>query len=94
MKNQSSKKQSSRPARANGRRDIGKTGMQHRNKDKLGSNSGPMGKEDKRKDKFGSVHNQDPQGLPSAETGQVREEMTEVRLEHKEHKRHRLGSRG
>ena len=34
-----------------------------------GSNSGPMGVEDQRKDKYGSVHNQDaPQGLLSDET--------------------------
>ena len=73
------------------RREGGRFGMQRRNKDRLGSNSGPMGPEDRRKDKYGSYHNQDPQGLPSRETQLVREELTMERQ--KRRHRRRLGSR-
>jgi hypothetical protein len=80
-----------RPMRDNSRREGGRFGMQRRNKDRLGSNSGPMGPEDRRKDKYGSIHNQDPQGLPSRDTQMVREELTQARA--KRRHRRRLGSR-
>ena len=84
---------SSRPAYASSSRENGKTGTQQHNRDKLGSKSGPMGKEDQRKDKYGSRHNQDAQGLQSEETAEVRNEMgaARSRLSHK--KRSRTGSR-
>jgi len=72
-------------------RGNGKIGMQQHNKDRIGSNSGPMGTEDQRKDKYGSVHNQDALGLRSGETGEVRKTMTAARK--KLQKRSRLGSR-
>jgi hypothetical protein len=80
-----------RPAHDSSRREYGRCGTQQRNKDRLGSNSGPMGPEDQRKDKYGSVHNQDSQGLLSPETRQVRQEMNLLR--EKRRHRHRLGSR-
>jgi hypothetical protein len=73
------------------RREAGRCGTQQRNKDHLGPNSGPMGPEDHRKDKYGSLHNQDPQGLRSPETQQVREELSQIR--ERGRRRHRLGSR-
>ncbi len=71
----------------------GKIGTQQRNKDRLGSTSGPMGPEDQRKDKFGSVHNRDALGLLSAGTQQKREELSRVRRTLKGRRRHRCGSR-
>jgi hypothetical protein len=72
-------------------REMGKVGTMQHNKDRIGSNSGPMGVEDQRKDKYGSVHNQDRQGLLSGETGEVRKEMKAARQ--KLQKRRRRGSR-
>jgi hypothetical protein len=74
------------------RREMGKVGMQQRNKDRLGANSGPMGVEDERKDKFGSTHNQDALGLRSEETQDVRNILKAVRKEFRRRK-HRRGSR-
>lgn len=79
------------PQRNNSRREWGKIGTQQHNKDRLGSHSGSMGIEDRRKDKFGSVHNQDPQGLLSADTQIIREELSRSRQLHR--RRTRLGSR-
>lgn len=71
---------------------IGKVGMLQHNKDRLGSRSGPMRMDDLRKDKFGSRHNQDPNGLQSDETNAVRASLVAVR--EKNRRRHRrLGSR-
>jgi hypothetical protein len=80
-----------RPMHDSNRREGGRFGTQQRNKDRLGSNSGPMGPEDRRKDKHGSIHNQDPLGLLSPETQRVREELSQFR--EKRRRRHRLGSR-
>ena len=81
-----------RPERNSSQRETGKTGMQQHNKDRLGANSGPMGVEDQRKDKYGSVHNQDAQGLQSGETQEVREELGAARRQARR-RRHRCGSR-
>jgi hypothetical protein len=80
-----------RPLNDSSQREHGRFGTQQRNKDRLGSNSGPMGPEDQRKDKYGSVHNQDSLGLLSPETRQVRQEMSLFREKHRH--RRRLGSR-
>ena len=80
-----------RPMQDSSRREGGRVGSQQHNKDRLGSNSGPMGPEDQRKDKYGSVHNQDLLGLLSPETRQVRAEISQFR-EKRRHRR-RLGSR-
>jgi hypothetical protein len=80
-----------RPYYDSSRREGGRLGAQQRNKDHLGSNSGPMGPEDQRKDKYGSVHNQDPLGLLSPETQRVREALSLARERHR--RRRRLGSR-
>lgn len=79
------------PAYDSSRREFGKNGTQQHNKDRLGSKSGPMGTEDRRKDKYGSVHNQDAQGLLSEETVEVRKQWSSVR--ERLRKRRRLGSR-
>ena len=83
--------QINRPFQSSCDREIGKPGSQQRNKDKLGCNSGPMGAEDCRKNKFGSLHNQDAQGLSSPETQSVRKVLSCHRQKH--HRRRRLGSR-
>ena len=85
-------KVTSRPERNSSRRETGKVGMLQHNKDRLGSNSGPMGREDQRKDKFGTLHNQDPNGLRSDATQLVRNELGEQRQKSRS-KRRRLGSR-
>ena len=81
-----------RPVSNSSRREMGKVGMQQHNKDRLGATSGSMGAEDRRKDKYGSVHNQDRKGLRSPETQEVREALASVRRKLKGRKR--LGSRG
>jgi hypothetical protein len=81
----------SRPFHDSSRREGGRFGSQQRNKDHLGSDSGPMVPEDRRKDKYGSVHNQDPLGLLSPETQRVREELHLVRQRLR--RRRRRGSR-
>jgi hypothetical protein len=73
-------------------RECGKSGMLQHNKDRMGSNSGPMGTEDQRKDKYGSVHNQDHLGLLSDATAQKREELGRQRLRMRRRK-NRRGSR-
>ena len=83
---------SRRPERNSSRREIGKVGMLQHNKDRLGANSGPMGTEDQRKDKYGSVHNQDANGLRSDETQTVRDELGSARAKRR-HRHRRLGSR-
>jgi hypothetical protein len=79
--------------RGSSTRELGKNGTRQRNKDRLGSTSGPMGPEDQRKDKYGSVHNQDPQGLMSPETQMIRELLSGVRQHQFKQRRHRNGSR-
>ena len=81
-----------RPQFNSSSREIGKTGMQQHNKDRMGSNSGPMGSEDQRKDKYGSTHNQDVHGLQSDETTKVRKELGAMRQKAR-HRHRRLGSR-
>jgi len=73
------------------RRENGKSGMQQHNKDRMGSRHGPMNAEDERRDKFGSKHNQDAQGLTSAATAEVRADMKQMHA-HLKH-RSRTGSR-
>ena len=86
-------KTSNHQQRENSLRESGNTGTQQRNRDKLGPNSGPMGVEDQRKDKFGSRHNQDANGLLSDETQIVRKEMTAARQKLARRKKNRAGSR-
>jgi hypothetical protein len=75
------------PERDSRRRETGRTGTPQRNKDKLGPNSGSMGKEDQRMDRNGSVHNQDALGLQSKESEEAREEMARVRRRLARHRR-------
>jgi len=79
------------PAVNSSLRESGKSGMQQHNKDRMGSRSGPMKAGDARRDKFGSRHNQDAEGLHSASTSLVRSEMGLVRAKQK--RRRRTGSR-
>lgn len=79
------------PAVNSANRESNNSGKHHHNKDQIGSHSGPMGAEDARRDKYGSRHNQDAQGLQSPATTQVRDEMGLVRTAQK--RRSRTGSR-